>query len=139
MRLLALALLSAMPAVARDRAGEVRQAEIAFAKAFADRDPAKFFQPTALPPSTETTWPVTNEAEAEARKTIARPISSGLPIRPSGTVDTSAALFWGLPVKRSSMPVSVGPGATALTRTPEAAPSSAADLVMPSTACLLPT
>src|SRR5229473_159082 len=40
-------------------------------------------QPTALPPSTETTWPVTNEAEAEARKTIARAISSGLPIRPS--------------------------------------------------------
>src|SRR6267378_2126800 len=96
-------------------------------------------QPTALPPSTETTWPVMNEAEAEATKTIARAISSGLPNRPSGTVDTSAALFWGLPVKRSSMPVSVGPGATALTRTPEAAPSSAADLVMPSTACLLPT
>lgn len=43
MRLLALALLSAMPPVARDRAGEVRQAEIAFAKAFADRDPVKFF------------------------------------------------------------------------------------------------
>jgi hypothetical protein len=48
-------------------------------------------------------------------------------------------LFWGLPVKRSSMLVSIGPGATALTRTPKAAPSSAADLVMPSTACLLPT
>src|SRR5437879_9384040 len=86
-------------------------------------------QPTALPPSTETTWPVMNEAEAEARKTIARAISSGLPSRPSGTVDTSAVLFWALPVKRSSMPVSVGPGATALTRTPESAYSSAADLV----------
>ena len=33
--------------------------------------------------------------------------------------------------------VSTGPGATALTRTPEAAPSSAAAFVSPSTACLL--
>ena len=35
------------------------------------------------------------------------------------------------------MPVSVGPGATALTRTPEAATSIATDLVSPYTACLL--
>jgi hypothetical protein len=34
------------------------------------------------------------------------------------------------------MPVSVGPGATALTRIPDSAVSSATDLVMPSTACL---
>ena len=39
------------------------------------------------------TWPVMNDAEAEATKTIARAISSGVPSRPSGTVDTSAALF----------------------------------------------
>ena len=63
-------------------------------------------------------------------------LSRGEPI---GTVVTSAALFFGVPVKRLSMPVSVGPGATALTRTPDPATSSAADLVTPSTACLLPT
>jgi hypothetical protein len=33
----------------------------------------------------------------------------------------------------------LGPGATAFTRIPELAISSATDLVMPSTACLLPT
>jgi hypothetical protein len=38
-----------------------------------------------------------------------------------------------------SMPVSVGPGATAFTRMPDLASSSAADLVMPSMACLAPT
>ena len=37
------------------------------------------------------------------------------------------------------MPVSVGPGATAFTRIPDLAISSATDLVMPSTACLAPT
>ena len=42
---------------------------------------------------------------------------------------TSAALRSGVPVKRLSMPVSVGPGATALTRTPNGAASSAADFV----------
>jgi IstB-like ATP binding protein len=40
-----------------------------------------------------------------------------------------------LPVKRSSMPVWIGPGATALTRFPELPTSSATDLVSPSTAC----
>ena|SRR6476620_10723245 len=39
----ALAVLLAIPAVAADRADEVRKAEIAFAQAFADRDQAKFF------------------------------------------------------------------------------------------------
>jgi len=38
---------------------------------------------------------------------------------------------------RSSIAVSVGPGATALMRTPKAAASSAADLERPSSACLL--
>ena len=50
---------------------------------------------------------------------------------------TKAALFSAVPVKRVSMPVSVGPGATAFTRIPDLAASSATDLVMPSTACLL--
>jgi len=38
---------------------------------------------------------------------------------------------------RSSIAVSVGPGATALMWTPKAAASSAADLERPSSACLL--
>jgi hypothetical protein len=95
-------------------------------------------QPAVLPPSTVTTCPVTKDAPSEARKSAAAAMSAGLPTRPRGTPEAKAALFSGVPVKRSSMPVSVGPGATALTRTPEAATSSAADLVKPSTACLLP-
>jgi hypothetical protein len=55
----------------------------------------------------------------------------------SGTVETSPAFLSAIPVKRPSIPVSFGPGATALTRTPEAATSSAADLVSPSTGCSL--
>ena len=47
-------------------------------------------------------------------------------------------MFCGVPVKRVSMPVSVGPGATPFTRIPDGAISRATDRVMPSTACLLP-
>jgi LysR family hca operon transcriptional activator len=50
---------------------------------------------------------------------MARAISSGSPTRPSGTPVASAAFLSGVPVKRLSIPVSVGPGATALTRTPK--------------------
>jgi len=42
-----------------------------------------------------------------------------------------------VPVNRVNMPVSIGPGATALTRTPNSAASRAAERVSPSTACLL--
>src|ERR1700675_2885438 len=90
-----------------------------------------------LPPLTLMIWPVMNEALAELANTIASAISSGLPARFSGTPATSPAFRSELPVKRSSIAVSIGPGATALTRTPNAAASSAADLVRPSTACLL--
>jgi hypothetical protein len=54
-----------------------------------------------------------------------------------GTREMRSALFSGVPVKRFNMPVSVGPGATTLMRTPDSAYSSAAALVRPSTACLL--
>jgi NAD(P)-dependent dehydrogenase (short-subunit alcohol dehydrogenase family) len=50
--------------------------------------------------------------------------------RPIGTVVTRAALFSAVPVKRVNMPVSVGPGATAFTRIPDLASSSATDLVI---------
>ena len=52
---------------------------------------------------------------------------------------TKAVFFSAVPVKRLSIPVSIGPGATTLTRTPDSATSSAAALVRPSTACLLAT
>src|SRR5438876_394609 len=92
-----------------------------------------------LPPSTLRTWPVMKEASSDAMKTIALASSSERPRRPIGTVVTSAALFSGVRVKRVNMPVSIGPGATLFTRIPDLTVSSATDLMMPSTACLLPT
>src|ERR1700722_6619158 len=65
--------------------------------------------------------------------------SSGVPLRRIGTVAISASLPSSVPVKRSSMTVSVGPGPTAFTRIPEFPCSSATVLVRPSTANLLLT
>ena len=79
------------------------------------------------------------EALSEATNTIAWAISSGKPARLSGTRETNAVFFSSLPVNRFSIPVSMGPGAITLTRTPDPATSSAAALVRPSTACLLAT
>ena len=53
-------------------------------------------------------------------------ISSGLPTRWSGTPAIKLAFLSSVPVNRVSMPVSIGPGATALTRTPAPAASSLA-------------
>ena len=80
-----------------------------------------------------------NLASSDAMNTMPSATSSESPSRPNGTCVAKAALFSAVPVKRVSMPVSVGPGATALTRIPDLAISSATDLVMPSTACLAPT
>src|ERR1700676_5200329 len=68
---------------------------------------------------------------------MARAISSGLPARLSGTPAIKPAFLSAPPVNRFSISVSTGPGATALTRTPNSAPSRAAAFVNPSTACLL--
>src|SRR4029077_18150723 len=95
-------------------------------------------QAAVLPPLTRMIWPVMNVAFSEARNTIASAISSGLAPRLSGTDERKVAFLSGAPVRRASMSVSTGPGATALTRTPKAAASSAAALVKPSTAFLLP-
>jgi hypothetical protein len=92
-----------------------------------------------IPPSTGIEAPVMYDAFAEATKAITCAISSGAATRLTGTMETSAALFSSMLVKRVSIPVSVVPGATTLTRTPVPATSSAADLVSPSTACLLAT
>ena len=78
-----------------------------------------------------------NEALSEERKAIVCAISSGFPTRLSGTVDAKLAFLSEVLVNRFSMAVSIGPGATMFTRTPDAAASSAADFVSPSTACLL--
>src|ERR1700732_3001631 len=90
-----------------------------------------------LPPSTAYEAPVMNDALSDARNMMVWAISSGLPTRLSGTVAAKPAFLSAVPVNRFSIPVSIGPGATMLTLTPDAAASSAADLVSPSTACLL--
>src|ERR1700730_11264207 len=90
-----------------------------------------------LPPSTRYDAPVTNDALSDARNMMVSAISSGLPTRLSGTVAAKPAFLSAVPAKRFSIAVSTGPGATMLMRTPDAAASSAADLVSPSTACLL--
>jgi hypothetical protein len=74
-----------------------------------------------LPPSTAMEAPVMNGALSEARNTIVRAISSGRPARLTGTPETNAALLSSVPVNRASIPVSIGPGATTLTRTPDSA------------------
>jgi hypothetical protein len=90
-----------------------------------------------LPPSTRYDAPVMKDALSNARNIMVWAISSGLPTRLSGTVAARPAFLSSVPVKRFNIPVSIGPGATMLTRTPEEASSSAADLVSPSSACLL--
>src|SRR5450432_2926537 len=71
-----------------------------------------------LPPSTATICPVIKEDFADEANTMACAISSGFPRRLSGTLATRPAFLSALPVNRSSIPVSTGPGATAFTRTP---------------------
>src|SRR5215470_12603374 len=80
------------------------------------------------PPSTGSATPVTNDASSEMRKSAALAISSGLPVRPSGTAPAArfctsssgsipAVDFWsGRATNTRSIGVSMGPGQTALTR-----------------------
>src|SRR5207244_3365998 len=77
------------------------------------------------------------DALSDARNTMVWAISSGVPARLSGTPAIKPFFLSALPVNRFNISVSIGPGATALTRTPNAGASSAADFVSPSTACLL--
>src|SRR4029077_6898495 len=90
-----------------------------------------------LPPSMRYDAPVMNDALPDARNMMVWATSSGLPVLLSGTFAARLAFLSSVPVKRFSIPVSIGPGATMFTRTPDEAASSAADLVKPSTACLL--
>ena len=92
-----------------------------------------------MPPSTSNTVPEIYEASGEEMNTMAFASSSVVPLPRKGTVATSASLTSAVPVKRSSIAVSVGPGATAFTRMPEFPCSRATDLVSPSIANLLLT
>jgi len=85
-------------------------------------------QRASFPPSAASEAPVMKEALSEARKRIASATSSGWPIRFMGTREIKSALFSGVPVKRFNIPVSIGPGATTLIRTPVSANSRAAAL-----------
>src|SRR5215470_1735366 len=80
------------------------------------------------PPSTGSATPVTNDASSERRNSAAFAISSGRPVRPSGTepwarlrTSSSGSMpavdFWsGRATKTRSIGVSMGPGHTAFTR-----------------------
>src|SRR5712691_8231868 len=93
-----------------------------------------------MPPSTGIGKPVTNDAASEHSHTTASAISSGFPIRPTGS---TAAILSALPalwaVIRSTIGVLITPGHTAFTRIPDLAYSNAAVLVSPTTPCLLAT
>ena len=77
--------------------------------------------------STTSNWPVMYEAPGDASHAIAEAISSGRPLRPSGTSSPSCASCG------SCDPVAIHPGATALTVMPLRASSIASPRVNPST------
>src|SRR6185503_11357459 len=90
------------------------------------------------PPLTLIVWPVTYEASSEARNAMTAATSSGSPIRRSVVASIIACLS-----RAPSSPscsgaelrsgVSIGPGATALARTPKRADSRAIAFVKPMT------
>src|SRR6266566_739781 len=97
------------------------------------------FYCATYPPSTLMACPVTNEAASEQSHTTASAISSGLPIRPRGSMAMICALRSGSLQALSVIGVWITPGQTQLTRIPCWAYSSAAVLVRPTTPCLLAT
>src|SRR4051812_963726 len=90
------------------------------------------------PPLTLTVWPVTNDASSEQRNAITAATSSGRPIRRTAVASIIACLRRA-PRSPScasaefSSGVSIGPGATALQRTPKRADSRAIAFVKPMT------
>src|SRR6266404_392614 len=69
----------------------------------------------ALPPSTNSSMPVTKLESSDARKSAALAISSGEPMRPIGTVDTIRAIA--SEDSRSDRGVLMGPGLKTFVRT----------------------
>src|SRR6185312_8217023 len=78
----------------------------------------------AMPPSTDSTDPVTYEAASEARKRTHAATSSGVPARLAGIAASRS------PFRSAVMSVSIRPGATALTVTPRRATSAATVFVI---------
>src|SRR6478672_10692092 len=92
-------------------------------------------QAARVPPSTVSSVPLTKDASSEARKATAFATSSGRPTRPRGVMATKADRSSPSPAWTPS--VSMMPGTTALTRTPEGPYSLAQVLVSWSSAALL--
>ena len=78
----------------------------------------EYFYRAVLPPSAAKVAPVLNAALSDDRNTIIWAISSGLPMRWSGTPATKPAFRSAVPVKRVSIAVSMGPGAMQFTLMP---------------------
>src|SRR5712692_2729615 len=78
------------------------------------------------PPSTRRTLPVIQAASSEARKTAARPMSTGSPARPRGMVCKTASPW--KRISRSPISERTRPGAITFTRTPTLATSLASTL-----------
>src|SRR5712691_2992020 len=91
------------------------------------------------PPSTVMVCPVTNEAASEQSQTTASAISSGCPIRPTGSLAIIRAIRSGSCIPCAVIGVAIYPGQTQLTRIPCCAYSNAAVFVRPTTPCLLAT
>ena len=91
----------------------------------------------AAPPFGPRHCPVNSEADGPARNTIAAATSSGRPMRPRGCAVSSRCCS-GVALSKASSGVSVGPGATALTRM-SGANSRAQDRVSPRIAALVAT
>ena len=88
--------------------------------------------PAVAPPSTRSTAPVTKPASSPASQTTAAATSAGLPARPIGLTDTAAA--YASVTGLTGLSTSTKPGATALTRMPRPASSTAHALVAISSA-----
>src|SRR5690606_33445609 len=84
---------------------------------------------SAIPPSTSTVAPVIALASSESRNRTVWATSSCSISRPSGT--PARALSRRPSGHAVVIPVSMGPGATAFTRTPRGIAASASDLVRP--------
>src|ERR1700694_2655119 len=95
--------------------------------------------PAVRPPSTTKVVPVVYEDSSEARKTTVAAISSDEPMRPSGAFGIGAARRFAMlvPYDSARSGVAMAPGHTAFTRIREDPRSSAATLVIPTTACLV--
>src|SRR5262249_14696939 len=81
---------------------------------------------TVRPPSTGSATPVMKPASSDARKSIARATSSGVPGRASGQTWFQAVIVASMSYPPRVMGVSMKPGQTQFTRIPWRAPSTAA-------------